>query len=217
MTDPSSDSGDGGWLVAGSSSPDDVRRYYDALADRYDSTLEEWGYDAPVRVAELLLTELGTRTGSVLDAGCGTGLGGLALQAAGFTGSITGIDLSGASLASAAARQLYDDLSIADLQQPLAYAMASFDAVMCVGVLTYVPDVRQVWREFCRVLRPDGVMVCTQRADVWTERRCASIAGELERDGTWKVVALTAATHYLPGNRDFADTIGVRYLAARRR
>ena len=35
----------------------------------------------------------------------------------------------------------------------------SVDAVVCVGVMTYLPDVEQVWREFARVARAGGLVV----------------------------------------------------------
>ena len=40
---------DDGWLVHGSTSPDDVRRYYDDQAATDDTTLASWGYEAPAR------------------------------------------------------------------------------------------------------------------------------------------------------------------------
>ncbi len=205
------------WLVAGSSSPDEVRQYYDELAADYDATLDRWGYTAPARVAQLVLAGL-RATGaeaSVLDAGCGTGLAGTALRAAGYTGRLTGLDLSLTSLERAAERQVYDSLDAADLQRPLAIADDVFDAAICVGVLTYVPDVSAILRQFCRVVRPGGVIVCTQREDLWHSRQCGRALDELERDRRWAVFHLSTPQPYLPGNDDFADRIGARFVAAR--
>jgi methyltransferase-like protein 27 len=83
--------------------------------------------------------------------------------------------------------------------------------------LTYVPDVGAIWAEFCRVTRPGGAIVLTQRDDVWRERRCDDLLHDLERTGTWTVVHLSPPASYLPGNADFGDAIRVRYLAARAR
>jgi predicted TPR repeat methyltransferase len=206
------------WLVSGSTSIEEVRGYYDVQAPTYDSTLADWGYDAPWRVAELLLgsvTEGGSSLHTVLDAGCGTGLAAQALHDAGFEGRLLGVDLSPDSVALARGRGIYDEVVVGDLQQPLPYDDNSVDAVVCVGVLTYVPDVAAIWAEFCRVTRPGGRIVLTQRDDVWQERRCNDVLHDLEREGAWTVVHLSPPASYLPGNTDFGDAIRVRYLAAR--
>jgi predicted TPR repeat methyltransferase len=151
---------------------------------------------------------------AVLDAGCGTGLAGAALRAAGHTGAIVGADLSERSLALARQRGVYDELAVADLHAPLAFEDGRFGAVICVGVLSYVPDTEAIWREFARVVEPGGWVACTQRSDVWAERACDQVAQRLERDGTWTVRLLTPLRDYMPGNPDFGHDIGVRYLVA---
>lgn len=205
---------DDGWLLAGPTAPDDVRRHYDGWAGDYDAELAAWGYDAPARGAQLLRDHAAGAT-AVLDAGCGTGLVGRALRDAGFAGHLTGIDLSVASLELAAGRAVYDELTTADLQQPLAFDDDRFDAAICIGVLTYVPDTEAIWRELARVTRAGGVVVCTQRQDVWDDRRCADTLDRLERDGTWAARHLSPPVDYMPGNPEFGHAIGVRYLVAR--
>jgi len=208
---------DDDWLVSGSTSIEEVRGYYDDQATTYDSTLAGWGYDAPWRAAALLSGALGSDGSSqiVLDAGCGTGLAGQALRDAGFAGRLIGVDLSPDSVALAIDRGIYDDVVVGDLQQSLRYADDSVDAVVCVGVLTYVPDVPAIWREFCRVTAAGGVIVLTQRDDIWRERHCDDVLHDLERTGQWTVRHLSPPASYLPGNADFGDEIRVRYLCAR--
>jgi predicted TPR repeat methyltransferase len=205
------------WLVSGSTSTEEVRGYYDEQAPTYDRTLAGWGYDAPWRVAELLLQLLPADRAqqTVLDAGCGTGLAGRALRDAGFGGRLLGIDLSSDSVALAIGRGIYDHVVVGDLQQPLEYGDGSVDGVVCVGVLTYVPDVAAIWGELCRVTRRGGTIVLTQRDDIWRERQCNAVLHELERAGRWAVVHLSPPASYLPGNADFGAEILVRYLAAR--
>ncbi|MBI5671577.1 MAG: class I SAM-dependent methyltransferase [Chloroflexi bacterium] len=48
----------------------------------------------------------------------------------------------------------------ADLNQPLAFAAdASFDLVLCPLVFDYFPDLRPLYNEFYRVLKPGGALV----------------------------------------------------------
>src|SRR4051794_15139674 len=146
------------WLDAGPSDPAVVAQRYDEWAQSYDEDLAAWSYQAPAVVADAVLTRRSTAD-SVLDVGCGTGLVGRALRSRGFAGRLLGVDISEASLAMARETGAYDELEPADLQQRLAFDDDSVDAVVCVGVMTYLPDVEAVWREFARVTRPQGLVV----------------------------------------------------------
>ncbi len=207
------DASDDGWLLRGSGDPSEVAAYYDAWAGNYDADLDDWAYAAPTVVASALLDRV-PEARLVLDAGCGTGLVGAALRSAGFTGVLHGIDLSEASLRVAMQSGAYSVLDTADLQQTLAFDDDSFDALSCVGVMTYVPDVERCWREFCRVVRPDGVVVVTQREDLWDERDCAAVIDRLVADGMWTPIWVSDPEPYLPNNEDYTDRIGVHYVAA---
>src|SRR4051794_33237508 len=144
----------GDWLHQGTSDPREVADRYDEWAQGYDDDLGSWSYQAPAVVAETVLSRH-PGTGSVLDVGCGTGLVGRALRARGFAGRLAGLDISEASLAVAEQSGAYDSLAHADLQQRLPVEDDSVDAVVCVGVMTYLPEVEAVWREFARAARSD--------------------------------------------------------------
>ena len=207
-------SSDEGWLLQGSADPADVAAYYDEWAQRYDADLDGWAYRAPAIVAGVVM-EQSPHARVVLDAGCGTGRSGRALRSAGYRGDLHGIDLSEDSLVVARKSEAYTSVAPGNLQQPLASADDSFDALTCVGVMTYVPEVEACWREFCRVVRPGGVIVVTQREDLWEPRQCQSIVDRLHDDGTWEPLWVSEAEPYLPDNEDFGDEIGVYYVAAR--
>lgn len=207
------DAADDGWLVAGSADPIQVGAYYDAWAEHYDTDLHDWAYRAPQIVARMLLDHRPDAS-TVLDAGCGTGLVGRALRSAGFRGEIHGIDLSQASLTIARRSGHYDRLAGANLQDPLAFDDDSFDALTCVGVMTYLPDVEACWREFSRIVRPGGAVVVTQRQDLWESRHCRQVVDMLVADHVWEAVSISDAQPYLPDNGEFADQIGVHYVAA---
>lgn len=197
----------------GSADPADITAYYDAWAERYDADLDEWAYRAPRIVAGVVLERIHDVT-AVFDAGCGTGMVGSALRAAGYEGVIDGVDLSEASLAVARRSGVYTSLAPANLQEPLAFEDDCFDALTCVGVMTYVPDVEACWREFCRIVRPGGVVAFTQRQDLWEPRQCRAAIETLRNEGVWDPFWISDAQPYLPDNDDFGDQIGVHYVAA---
>lgn len=205
---------DDGWLLAGSSDVGEITDYYDRWATDYDGDLDGWTYRAPEVVAALV-TEHAPDAGVVLDAGCGTGLSGRALRAAGLAAELHGVDVSTSSLEVAGRSGVYTSLAPANLQEPLVFESDRFDALVCVGVMTYVPDVEACWREFCRVVRPGGVIVVTQREDLWEPRDCAAVVERVAVDGAWEVISVSGPEPYLPGNDDYADRIGVHYVCAR--
>lgn len=185
--------------------------HYDTLAEGYDEQLREWGYEAPEVGARLLAGNLnGFARAHVLDCGCGTGMTGEALRAAGAEGVIDGVDASEASLAVARKKGVYDSLAPADLNRPLEHADDAVDGVLCVGVLSYV-HAEPLFREWLRVVRPGGVVVFTSRDDFFAERGYDATLERLEREGGWRRIEVTGPMPYLADHEEFADKIRVIY------
>jgi predicted TPR repeat methyltransferase len=203
----------GDWLHQGTSDPREVADRYDAWAQGYDDDLAAWSYQAPSVVADTVLSRRPDTT-HVLDVGCGTGLVGQALRTRGFAGRLVGIDISEASLEVARRGGAYDSAEQADLQQRLPFDDDSVDAVVCVGVMTYLPEVEQVWREFARVTRPGGLVVVTQREDLWDERECEAVVERLQGEGIWTPEDITGPAPYLPEGYGGTDAVACYYLAA---
>lgn len=192
----------------------DVRQVYDDWAADYDKDLIAWGYDAPETAASLL-RPLVAADAPILDAGCGTGMTGVALKEAGFQ-NITGIDYSADSIVLARRRNIYADLSTVDLTAlPAPFEDAAFGGLICVGVMSYLSEIEATCREFCRVVRPGGAIVLTQRDDIFTARDTQGAFDAVERAGLWEQVEVTEARPYLPNNPEF-DGVGVRYCVFRR-
>lgn len=206
---------DGGWLKRGSVESSEIRTYYDDFAETYDAQLSDWSYRAPEEVAHLLKQHCAL-DGAVFDAGCGTGLTGRALRAAGFSGAVDGADLSPRSVERAARRGIYRDVAVMNFQKlPLPVEENSYDAAICVGVLTYVPNAEGFLRDLARLVRPDGTIVFTHRDDLFASQDYAEMLKRLEAEGLWTRLAVSEPRDYLPDNPDFADDIRVIVCAFR--
>lgn len=201
------------WLLEGTTDPAEVADRYDEWAESYETDLESWSYQAPGVVAETVVTRHPDAR-SVLDVGCGTGLVGKALRARGCEARLVGLDISQASLRIARRTDAYDALERADLQQPLDVEDNGVDALVCAGVMTYLPDVEAVWREFARVVRPGGTVVVTQREDLWEPRRCPEVIDRLATDDVWTPLDVHGPAPYLPQASGGLAGLGCYYVVA---
>ncbi len=147
--------------------PDDARALYDEWATSYDTDLadEAQGYVAPDRAADTVARVAGV-SGEILDAGCGTGLVGVALVDRGAT-TIDGVDLSPGMLARAEVTGAYRRVEAADLTRPMPTPADAYDVVVCVGTLTHGHVGPAALAEFVRVTRPGGSVVATVLDDLW--------------------------------------------------
>jgi ubiquinone/menaquinone biosynthesis C-methylase UbiE len=95
---------------------------------------------------------------TLLDVGCGTGNHIARYIARGFDAS--GIDGSANMLGHARAANPSAVLELADVER-IPFPDASFDFVLCVEVLRYLPDAAPCIREMARVLTPGGTCLAT--------------------------------------------------------
>jgi len=202
------------WLLQGATDPGEIADRYDEWAESYDDDLDMWSYQAPAVVAETVVAQQ-PDAHSVLDVGCGTGLVGKALRARGCAARIVGLDISRTSLQVADRTGAYDTLEPADLQHPLDVEDNGVDVLVCAGVMTYLPEVEVVWREFARVVRSGGLVVATQREDLWEPRRCQEVIDRLTTDGVWVPLDISGPAPYLPQASGGMAELGCYYLTAR--
>jgi 2-polyprenyl-3-methyl-5-hydroxy-6-metoxy-1,4-benzoquinol methylase len=135
---------------------------------------DRWGreYDSPenLKFSELVLDRLLSLLGPelearILDAGCGSGTASVHLARRGFR--VQAIDFSEAVLAKTRANArragASDRIQVQreDLLS-LSFADATFDHVLCMGVLMHVAEIEQALRELSRVLRPGGRLVVSE-------------------------------------------------------
>ena len=120
--------------------PVESREFYQGWAEGYDAEVAENQYITPKRCAGALIRHAAAPWAPMMDLGCGTGISGLALKAAGFE-CIDGYDFSPAMLEKAADKGLYRALAIADLSKPLEIAEGHYQNAAAVGCVSpeYMP------------------------------------------------------------------------------
>ncbi len=136
---------------------------YNAAADSYDDHANSFWDRFGRRTIERLRLTPGAR---VLDVCCGTGASAIpAAQTVGPHGFVLGIDLSEKLLQLARAKTSdrglrNTEFRVGDMLD-LALRDASFDAVVCVFGVFFVPDMPAAVRELWRVVRPGGRLAIT--------------------------------------------------------
>jgi len=129
------------------------RNYYDAFSETYERGRDR-GYHAMLDDLEVELVRRYCGGGTLLEAGCGTGL--ILNRLAPHCEAAVGVDLSAGMLSHAAGRSLtvvqgqLDDLPFAD---------GSFDTVCSFKVLAHVRPIQRAMEEMARVTRPGGHML----------------------------------------------------------
>jgi ubiquinone/menaquinone biosynthesis C-methylase UbiE len=136
---------------------------YNAAADFFDaSPLSFWDYFGR-RTIEVASLPSGSR---VLDVCCGTGASALpAAEAVGPTGNVMGIDLAKQLLESARTKAIQRRLGNIEFEVgdmlSMRFPVASFDAVVCVFGVFFVPDMSKAVSELWNRIRPGGKLAVT--------------------------------------------------------
>ena len=136
---------------------------YNAAADFFDHPANTFWERFGQRTVELLGLTAGQR---VLDVCCGSGASAIpAAQAVGPTGSVVGVDLAENLLQLARTKAQKHNLTNVQFESgdmtALRFDDNSFDAVVCVFGIFFVPEIEVALRELKRVLRPSGRMAIT--------------------------------------------------------
>jgi SAM-dependent methyltransferase len=144
---------------------------YSATADTFDApALSFWD-----RFGRRTLTRLDLRPGQrVLDACCGTGASALpAAHAVGSEGSVLGLDLAEPALARARAKAADQGLTNVDFRvqdvERTGLESGSYDAVVCVFGVFFVPDMVAATAELWRLVRPGGRLAITVWGPRWMQ------------------------------------------------
>ena len=152
---------------------DYVRELFDGAASSFDANLGRLNYRAPelvvdslVRVAQTARSapsatpaDTATGFGTVLDAGCGTGLCGPLLRS--HCARLIGVDLSPQMIERARARRCYDELVVAELCAFMRDRPRQFDAIVSADTLVYFGALEDPLSAARESLRDEGVLVFT--------------------------------------------------------
>lgn len=158
---------------------------YDLYAGRYDAIKAFDPMQESLHLAQPIMARLHPETRPlVLDVATGTGRLPLALCAdERFEGHIIALDLSQRMLRRARAKIDAADCALSvdwlwHSAECLPFDDAAFDLVTCLEALEFMPDPDAALSELCRVLRPGGCLLVTQRIHqpwmpdrTWSETR----------------------------------------------
>lgn len=139
----------------------EVVDHYDGWAGKYDDDLIAGGYVTPTRCAEALAQFVENPAAPLAEFGCGTGLSGAALRAAGFD-TIDGYDISQGMLDQAKRKGIYRNLGTLDLSLAFdGFPSDVYTAMAAIGVLnaSFLPVT--VLDEMLGVLVTGGYLVCS--------------------------------------------------------
>jgi len=186
-----------------------LKRMYDRLAGSYHKA----GGDRIVAAAHcssLLLHHLPvSRRGRVLDAGAGTGEAGSVLKEAGFR-HLTAYDLSDNMLDYARKRGVYD-VAIQGCLPDSPFNDAHFDAIVCAGCLAPGHASPATYAEFCRILRPGGLVAFSIPRTYYE-----SIEGQGHRFAIETLRRVRAWEHIFEEKRSYFDEVEAMYFVFRR-
>lgn len=170
--------------VYSASNDDELAEAYARWAAFYDRQTAEMGYCLPWIIAGWIARHVPASEGPLLDAGCGTGLSGLALTALGYSG-LEGLDLSDEMLAIAGQRGVYGNLQRAVLGKALPWPDDHFAAMFSTGVFTQGHAPASAMHELVRITRPGGFAILTVREQILDSDGFNEVFASLTAAGSW--------------------------------
>jgi predicted TPR repeat methyltransferase len=138
-----------------------VESTFDHFADSFDAKLEKLSYRAPKLIAEALgQAYTGPEKRLIaLDAGCGTGLCGPLI--AQHVQRLAGVDLSAGMLAKARSRNVYDELTKAELTSWLHGHPLTYDLIVSADTLCYFGSLTDSFVAANKALKEEGLLIFT--------------------------------------------------------
>jgi ubiquinone/menaquinone biosynthesis C-methylase UbiE len=136
---------------------------YNAASEHFDDKPLAFRTRSGSRTVERLKLPIGA---AVLDVGCGTGASAIpAARAVGPAGSVVGVDLADRLLGRARRKANRHGVTNVEFRQAdmevLGYPSGTFDAVVSVFSVLFVPDMTKQVAELWRMVKPGGQLAVT--------------------------------------------------------
>jgi predicted TPR repeat methyltransferase len=172
---------------------DQLAQYYQQWADRYDDDVLQEEYSGPEYIADYFASmqkensQQDTEV-SILDAGCGSGLVGIALQQKGYD-NICGCDLSFEMTSLAEKTECYRDVAGGvDISNMITFKDDQYDVIVSCGVFTlgHVPP--QALNELIRITKKGGMIVVSTRTSYYESTDFHEFCDSLESKGKIKIL-----------------------------
>jgi demethylmenaquinone methyltransferase/2-methoxy-6-polyprenyl-1,4-benzoquinol methylase len=173
-----------------------TQRFYGAFARAYDRLAPLFSGTKSVRAKYWNEFDL-DETDRVLDLGCGTDIS--TNEALDRAGAVDGVDITPAQVRQAAGKDvLHDARFVVGDAERLPYAGDTFDAVVSIGVVPFLPDPVAAFSEAHRVTRDGGRLLVvgahrpTNPLYAWLSEQVASVLSESELATTLEIAGWSA-------------------------
>ncbi|MCO8125227.1 tetratricopeptide repeat protein [Stieleria sp. TO1_6] len=147
--------------ASGRASDGYIRKVFDEYAESFEESLGKLSYCVPEHL-DRMLGQHTLENATVLDAGCGTGLCAPYLRPR--ASRLVGVDLSEKMIDKAQQRNLYDELSVAELTEFMLGHPAEYDLIQAADTLIYFGELQQVFAAMVVALRPGGSVLFSLEA-----------------------------------------------------
>ncbi|MEO1432406.1 MAG: class I SAM-dependent methyltransferase [Cyanobacteria bacterium J06633_8] len=175
-----------------------LEQYYDKWSSKYDSDVSDENYSGPKFVADYLADVLQNKLKidsrnnteiEILDAGCGTGLVGIALKDKGFQ-NIDGFDLSHKMVEIANQSDVYRSLrGGCDMTTRIeAYEDEQYQVIVCCGVFTlgHVPPTSL--EELIRITKKGGLLLVSTRKSYYDSSDFQIVCDSFQEQGKFTLI-----------------------------
>lgn len=139
-----------------------MRGLFDDFSSHYDEMmLEKLQYRAHLHLRQLadrVLPRL-TPPWRILDLGCGTGLVGDAFKDLAAGGLLDGLDIAPRMIDAARARDIYNELIVADLETELYAPGPSYELILAADTMIYLGDLAPTFFGVAKRLGPEGFYI----------------------------------------------------------
>tara|TARA_Y100001960_G_C14443871_1_gene713899 strand:+ start:155 stop:781 length:627 start_codon:yes stop_codon:yes gene_type:complete len=166
--------------------------------NQYNQDMIDWNYVGPENAVKIFTKYASNKSITILDAGCGTGLVAKELLKEGFSNFI-GLDFS-QNMLDLVPKNLYQELDLVDLNNPLKYTNNYYDAVICVGTFTYGHVKAYALDEFIRILKKNGLICFTVNEGIYNKNQFDKKIQDLVIKKKWEILELKKLTYIV--NKD---------------